>query len=419
VGRRASVGGEIVIAFEDACALILDNAHPRGTIIRPLDEMLEYCLAEEVMAPFDLPSFDNSAVDGFAVRMADVESATPHSPVSLHLQGIIRAGERLEHDPGRGACLKIFTGASLPAWVEAVVMKEFAEEQEGLVAFKGSAQRGENIRRAGAEFRKGERVLQSGTRITPPVLGLLAALGIGQVRVYEPPRVALIVTGNELIAPGDELILGQIYDSNSCSLAAAIRSMGVSLVSVQRAHDDLVELMSYLASALEQADVLLTVGGASVGEFDFVKDALRKLGAHTHFTQVAMKPGKPTVFATIERKGARKLIFGLPGNPVSALVAFCVLVHPALLKSSGNRDTDMLQVSAILKTDLHKITDRHEFVRGRLMVDKGHSVVEPTTGQDSHMLGGLAQANGLIHFPAGECHLAAGRTVLVELLPWL
>jgi molybdopterin molybdotransferase len=410
-----------VISFEAARSLVIEHAHPLPIATVALAAAAGRFLAEEIKAPFDMPRFDNSAVDGFCVRLADVEKASNETPVALRLAGTIRAGEIAGCTPGAGEAVKIMTGASVPQGTEAVVMREFCEEASGTVTVHRSAQAGENIRRAGGEYRQGQTVLSAGTRCSPPVLGQLVSLGMARVAVHARPRVAIISTGDELVEPGGELGEAGVYDGNSVALAAACYALGVRECRLSHASDQLDDVIRTLRQAVSEADVVITVGGVSVGDYDFVRDALAAAGARTHFTRVAMKPGKPNVFATApaqDASGKTRLFFGLPGNPVSALVSFHHFVRPALLLVMGAREVSPLLVSARMGTPLRKRAGRLEFVRATLAYEENGVIAYPTGGQDSHMLGGLCAAHCLIHFPAESVKLDEGETVTVELLSW-
>jgi molybdopterin molybdotransferase len=410
-----------VISFETARALVIEQARPLPVVTATLKDAVGRFLAEEIRSPFDVPRFDNSAVDGFCVRPKDIQEASNRNPAELRLAGTVRAGEKAGRAPKAGEAVKIMTGAHLPAGTEAVVMREFCEETGGTVVVRGTVLEGENIRRAGAEYRRGDVVLTAGTRLSPPAVGQLAALGLTRVRVHALPRVAIITTGDELISPGEELGAAGIYDGNSVALSAACRALGVRECSVNHSPDELDPLIQMLKQATSEADVVLTVGGASVGDYDFVRDALGRTGATIHFTRVAMKPGKPNVFAGAHsHHGGEQssLIFGLPGNPVSALVSFHHFVRPALLILMGARDVSPFLLSARLAARLHKVAGRLEFVRATLTDKEGRLTVHPTTGQESHMLGGLCAAQCLIHFPADATVIEKDAMVTVELLSW-
>lgn len=403
-----------MILYEEARESVVDHATKLGTETLRLNRLLGRYLAEPIIAQTDIPLFDNSAVDGFGVRLQDVANASENNPAKLSFAGTISAGDPGDISFSQGETIKILTGATVPHDVEAVVMREFCEEQNGHVLVKQPAQASENIRRRGDEFAHGQTVLHPGTRITPAVLGLIATLGYERATVFRKPRVAVMVTGNELLSPGMELTPGKIYDSNSYALRAALVSHGVEKVSVLHTSDELESTKATIQQALAKSDIVITTGGVSVGDFDFVKDACEQLGFQTIFWKIALKPGKPVYFGKL----GNKLIFGLPGNPVSVLVTFHQLVKPALLKMMGAESTNTKLIPARLAKPLKKKAGRMEFVRGVVKTEDNQLVVHPTIGQDSHMLGGLAQANCLIYFAKDSETLQAGDQVQVELLEW-
>ena len=407
-----------MFSFEEALRSVLEKAQLLPIESVSLQEARGHFLAEAIAAPFTSPRFDNSAVDGYAVKLRDVESASEKSPARLRLLGTVRAGADSAHEITFGSTLRVLTGAPLPASAEAVVMKEDAEEQDGWVMIRRRAQRDENVRHAGAEFQANQVALAAGTHVTPPVIGLIASFGLSTVMVHRKPKVALIITGDELAPPSVQLQAGQIYDSNSAGLSTALRALPIELVFLALTADDLISLQRDISLALTRADVIITVGGASVGAFDFVQEALALCGTQLHFTSVAMKPGKPTVFASVESANSEQLIFGLPGNPVSALVTFHLFVRPALLKMLGAPEPLSAHFTATLGSALQKKPGRLEFVRAKLIHENGGVMAYPTLGQESHMLGGLAAADALIHFPAELTKLPAGIPVVVERLAW-
>jgi molybdopterin molybdotransferase len=395
-----------------------------------IDDAVGRVLAGPLIARNDSPPFDMSAMDGFGVHPADVARAGESHPVRLRLAGTIRAGETSRVRLRRGSAVRLLTGASVPPGIGAVVMREYCREGPSFITVGRPVRPGENIRRRGGEFRKGQKVLDAGVRITPPVVGLLAAFGCATVPVYAQPVVTIGVTGDELLAVNEALRRGRIRDSNSYALTAAVQELGIGICRTLRLKDRPALLKRHLADAMAQSDVLLTVGGISVGDYDHVRAVLGELGVREVFWRVAIKPGKPAYFGVWERNAPLKstrsrrhrpqscLVFGLPGNPVSALVCFHQLVRPALLRMMGMSTVEPPTIMARLVGDRRKEPGRLEWVRGRISTHDGEPVVEPTPGQDSHMLGGLAQANCLIRFPQSDSHLADGERVAVEPLSW-
>ncbi|MBZ0189853.1 MAG: molybdopterin molybdotransferase MoeA, partial [Candidatus Obscuribacterales bacterium] len=263
-------------------------------------------------------------------------------------------------------------------------------------------------------------VLGEGIQITPPVLGLIASFGHGQFPVANMPRIAIVSTGDELVKPGTALAEGQIYDSNSYMLAAAVSALGLPKPKIVHARDNEDDTLKAFTEALETADLVISAGGVSVGDHDYVKTVLEeRLKVTTVFWRTAIKPGKPVYFSYLDPSPQKRtLIFGLPGNPVSALITFNLFVKPALLALQGARDPRITVDSASMLVDLKKKQGRLEFVRGILGSAKGALNVLPTRGQDSHMLGGLAKANCLIRFPEDKTNLQKGNLVEVEKLNW-
>lgn len=406
-----------MIAFEEALATVLAQAQPLGMQRIRLPRLLGRVLAQQVLARIDMPLFDNSAVDGYGVRLEDVANASPAAPVCLRLQATTHAGDPAAAELAAGAAVKTLTGAPVAPGVEAVVMKEECEERDGCVWVRQSARPGENIRRQGEEYRRGDTALPVGQRLTPAAIGVLASFGYPSVIVYKKPRVVLLITGDELTRPGRPLRPGRIYDSNSHTLTAAVAALGIEQCHLETVPDTLTGVTERLAWALESADVVITVGGVSVGDHDFVKEACASLGVQTHYWKVAIKPGKPNYFGTYEHPQARRrLVFGLPGNPVAALLSFNRLVRPALLKVMGARDLALPRVTAVLGAELRKKPGRLEFVRAVAVEEEGRLVVHPTNGQDSHMLGGMAVANCVIPFAAAAQVLHPGEQVPIEFL---
>lgn len=410
-----------MISYDEARRLILQEVAPLPQARVRIDSLLGSFLSQPVTAKFALPRFDNSAVDGYGVLCADLEEATKDKPAKLQLIGEIAAGSPDEFKLATGTAIKILTGARVPPSVEAVVMREYCEENYGFLHISKSTSPGENIRRAGGEFKVGEQVLPAGVRVNPAVVGLLATLGYSAFTAHTKPRVAIVTTGDELIQPGHQLRDGQIYDSNSYALQAALASLGIEEWFVHHARDTMKSTKQAFNFAIEQADVILSSGGVSVGDYDYVKPTLEEMGVETVFWRIAVKPGKPVYFGTIEqpRKKQKKLIFGLPGNPVSVLVTFNEFVKPALLKMMGDTRHHSMLLPAILRQTLRKQAGRLDLIRGTLSLnDKGQLQVHPTVGQDSHMLSGLCLAECLIHFEHELELLEEGSTVAVHVLNW-
>ncbi len=408
-----------MISFEESRKLILDAVEPLGSEVLALDQLVGAVTAEPALASEDMPAFDNSAVDGFGVIVSDIAGSTQRSLGELDLVGEVRAGDAGDIAIESGQTVRILTGAVVPRGVEAVVMKEFCSERNGRVAFSVSALKGDNIRRRGEEYHEGDTVLPAGALVTPPVVGLIASAGLDRLSVYRRPSVAVVVTGDELVEPGQPLKKGQIYDSNSYALSAAVRAMGISECSVLRVRDERIATRDTFSRAIAISDVVISTGGVSVGDYDFVKDVAEDLGVSTIFWRIAIKPGKPVYFGVASRDDGRKIyVFGLPGNPVSGLVTFHQLVRPALLSLMGTGVDETRKLMARMGRDMRKKRGRLEFVRGRLKVRGEEIFAFPCSGQGSHMLGGLVEADCLICFPCEADRLAEEEPVEVERLCW-
>lgn len=396
-----------MVSFEEARRLILERAAPVEPILQDLEDATGSGVADPLHARLDSPRFDNSAVDGYGLRVA--EQGTP-----LRLAGASVAGGKVVAGLQPGTCVRVLTGAPIPQGVEAVAMQEDCEISGDVVTVRSPVAEGQNIRRAGEEYREGDLLVAAGAGLTPPVIGLFASNGLTRARVPRPLQIAVFSTGDELCEPGEALGKTSIYDSNGPALTAALGLMGAWPVMRGRLDDDPQQSRLTLGSALREADVLIVTGGVSVGDRDFVKEALADLGVERVFWRVNMKPGKPFFFGV----QGRKLVFGLPGNPVSALVTLHLLVRPALRKMQGHAQVEDLMLPARLAFPLRKREGRAEFVRARVANENGALVVRPTEGQGSHMVAGIASADCLIHLPPGDCDLPAGAEVSVSLLRW-
>lgn len=299
-------------------------------------------------------------------------------------------------------------------------MREYCREENGSVHIECSAKPGENIRRTGDEYKKGETVLEAGIKATPPVIALLASLGHLKFPVFKKPRVSLVVTGDELVEPGNPLQDGQIYDSNAYGLTAALNALGIDGIKSFIARDTREETREAFEKALIDSDMVISSGGVSVGDHDYVKETVEALGFKTVFWRIAIKPGKPVYFGFLDtQEGERKYVFGLPGNPVSVLVTFHQIVKPALRKLAGGAFFRHETVRITTGSALKKRPGRLDFVRGTLKrSDSGKSTAVPTKGQESHMLSGLAKAQVMLHFQADQEVLNAEEPVDVTFINW-
>ena len=397
-----------MLSLEAAQQRILAALPPAVAETIPLSAAAGRVLAETVTSPLDLPPFDNSAMDGYAVRVADVAGASMEQPQPLRLVGQVAAGEVFTGEVTAGTCVRLFTGSPLPPGAAAVVMQEdtrTAAAQPETVWFLDAAKPWENVRLRGEDVRRGACLAGPGARLSPGRLGLLAAVGFGEVRVGRAPHAALLATGSELRAAGQPLAAGQIYESNRAVLAPLLAQAGAIPRTYPLVPDTLAATRAALERAFAECDVVVTSGGASVGELDFVKQAFVELGGEQEFWKVAVKPGKPFVFG----RWRGKFLFGLPGNPVSALVTFLLLVRPALLRWQGASDVRLPAHPGVLAEPLVNRGDRRHFMR--VCVDAAGSV-RSAGPQASHRLGSLAESNALVDVPPATT-LPAGATVPV------
>jgi molybdopterin molybdotransferase len=377
--------------IDTALALVLARVTPLESEEVPVGEAAGRVLAAPAAAVTDLPPFDSSAMDGYAVRAAD-------TPGRLTVVGHSAAGRPEARALGVGEAIVISTGAVVPADADAVVP---VERTRGEVEVEAVVP-GDNIRPRGGDVRAGEVVAAAGTRLGPPQLGALAAAGIARVRVARRPRVAVLATGSELRAPGEPLGPGEIYESNSVLLSAQIASEGADVTVLPRVADDEAATTEALVRGLEH-DVLVTSGGVSVGPHDLVRGALAELGVEEVFWRVAARPGKPVAFGV----HGRTLVFGLPGNPVSSLVGFELFVRPALRALQGAADPRPAYLPGVLAAPRRRNAHRDDLVRARRDGDR----LVPVTGQESHMIVRSSGADALVLVPRGDGELAAGAQV--------
>lgn len=376
----------------------------------PLKAALGRVLLDDVAAARDLPGFANSAMDGYALRAADTDGG----PARLNVIGTSWAGKPYEGRAEPGQCVRIFTGAMLPEGADTVVMQEEVGAEDGAIRLQGPLRAGRDVRRPGEELRAGDVALAAGKRLGPADLALLASLGQCDVAVRAKPRVAFFSTGDELRGIGSQLAPGQIYDSNRYAVDGLLREAGAEPLDLGVVADDRLALKAALQQASAMADVVLTSGGVSVGEADFVTGVLAEIG-EVRFWKMAVKPGKPIAFGRV----GNAWFFGLPGNPVSVLVGFRQVVKPALEKLEGAAPKAPLRFGARSRQAMKKTAGRLEFQRGQLERDSdGQWWVSGFTAQGSHLLAGMSRADCLIVLPADCPGVAEGDTVEVEPLAW-
>jgi molybdenum cofactor synthesis domain-containing protein len=401
-----------MIPLREAQAFVLGACSPGAPRPIPIDEALDCVVAARVVATEPVPPFVNSSRDGYALRAADTSAADDTGPVRLRVVGLIMAGSMFEGVVGPGQAARIMTGAPLPAGADAVCMLEDCQvEEDGEVVVIGQpVPGGEAVRRVGEDVAVGDVLAEPGTVLTPARLGVLANQGIAEVTVHPRPRVGILSTGDELASGVGPLAAGQIRDANRHTLLALVRREGWIPVDLGMVGDDEDGMGAVLDRAAATCDAVVTSGGVSVGDHDIVKVVLEKRSAGTmRWMQVAIRPAKPFAFGTLEGPGTP--VFGLPGNPVSAMVSFELFVRPAIRLIGGHRSLDRIAVPAVAEADLRRSPDgKTHFVRARISLDaQGAWRVRPMVGQDSHQLRAMADANSLAVLPDGEGVGAGGQ----------
>ena len=417
-----------VISEEEARRRILEKVSPLDERTVPVAAALDCFAAQDYFARLPLPAFDNSAMDGYAVVASSCKKGG-----RLRVMGEQPAGPDRKLRVGAGEAVRIFTGATLPQGADAIVMQEDVTRDGADISLNADVEAGDFVRRRGCDLAEGQMILVRGERIRAATVALLASQGFADVIVGGNANAAVISTGDELVKPGEELQAGQIYDSNSALLSTLLQRCGVSAATVEHCRDDRQSLGNAIKRGIKN-DVLIISGGVSVGEHDLVNEALRELGAKIEIWRVAVKPGKPFLFGRAQQSapspqsspsgrerrtrsagegsvfGSNCLIFGLPGNPVSAFVTFLQFVRPAILRMMGATNLDLPQVPAKLAVSLTNDGDRPHYIRGKLE----HGKFTPIGRQESHALFGLSQANALLRVGVGQA-LKADQIVDVQI----
>jgi len=394
------------ISFEDAQQRILDHMKHLGAETVSIHEATGRVLAGEIVAPFDMPAVDNSAMDGFAVRSGECRM-----PVPLKVTGYRPAGfSGIPPIPPPECAVRIMTGAPLPEGYDAVVPLEDAREEDGIVRIQGPVKAGTHVRVRGEDVKAGDRVIRPGAILRPPEISLIVSFGRVQVPVFRKPRVAILATGDELVEPGETIHPGTVVNSNSFSLASAVREAGAEPVILGIARDSLPELREKLSAGLSE-DVLITSAGVSVGDRDFVREGLSGLGVREIFWRVRMRPGRPFAFGL----HGFTPVFSLPGNPVSALITFEMLVRPALRAMIGDPSPVKPRVNGVLAEPIRKKAGRVQFLRVRTELRDGAYQVRSAGDQNTGILRTLVHGNGIAILPADRTGFQPGETV--DLLP--
>ena len=372
-----------------------------------LRSALNRVLAQDVFSTIDVPAYTNSAMDGYAVQAGDLPQ---DGAVTLKVIGTALAGAPLHQTISSGQCVRIMTGAKMPDGADTVIMQEHVERDGDTIALTAGHKPGQNVRDAGEDLARGGLVFNAGQQLSPADIGMIASMGMAEVNVYRKVRVAFFSTGDELCSIGETLGEGQIYDSNRYTLYGMLTRLGVELLDMGVIPDKRDAIETAFKTAAELADVLITSGGVSVGEADYVKETLEKIG-EVNFWKIAMKPGRPLAFGRIDNCH----FFGLPGNPVSAMVTFYQFVQPALQRMMGLPSAKPLYLQLTCVSDLRKAPGRVEFQRGIMETDDNGTLVVRSTGmQGSGMLNSMGKANCFIILPMETARVEAGSEVTVQ-----
>ena len=402
-----------MISVEEAQKIVLNSGLRPVVKKLPILESLGLNLAEDIVSGDDIPIYDNSAMDGYAVRAIDIKGAEKSYPIRLVLTDEdIPAGKIPKSTVNPGFCMPIMTGASLPKGADSVVMKEDTQRDTASIMIFREIEKGENVRYRGEDIKKGSIVFKKGDRINPGTIGVLASLGKSEVKVFGPPVIGVLATGDELIGTSEKLVAGKVRDSNSYSLSAQAKEMGIQYKRFDSAPDDEAMLLKKIKEALSECDILLLSGGISTGDYDLVKDTLEGMGAKLNFWKVNQKPGKPLAFFEYKNK----YIFALPGNPVSVMVCFEMYVRPMIRKSMGASNLFRPEVMAEALHDFKNKKGRINFIRAIVENKDGQYFFKATGMQGSGILTSMARANGIAQFPSDMGNVVKGSKVKVYLL---
>ena len=391
---------ETMISVQRALDLIAQEVLPIASVEMAIELANGLVLAETIYSSEHVPAFSQSSMDGYAF-------AYHENIISYQLVGEMAAGSSTTFHLNPGEAVRIFTGAAVPSSANTVLMQEKALVQDGkLKILDDQLKKGNNVRQIGSEIAKGEKAVEKGTVLKPAVIGFLASMGISKVKIYPNPKVAIVVTGNELVSPGGNLEYGQLFEANSFTLTAALKQMGIQDVTIVQVKDDLDRLHAVLSQIIEVHDLVLISGGVSVGDYDFTLKALELSEVKTIFHKVKQKPGKPLLFAT----KFDTVVFGLPGNPASVLTCFYEYVLPAI-SIMTHRKLKLQSQKAILQHDYSKPEGMTHFLKATYQ----ETIVSLGIGQESYKLSSFAEANCLAIFPAGVSKITSGQTIEVHL----
>lgn len=401
-----------MVPLEEAQKLLLNVIQPLEAIEVDLLQARGMALGEDIIAPHPLPPFDRSPLDGYALRAADTTGACKEKPVALQVVESIHAGQLSRNAIQPGTAVAITTGAPIPAGTDCVIRFEDTRREGETVFIPYPLSAGENVVQAGEDIAAGEVALPAGRTVDASAVGMLAALGYGQVKVHRRPRVAVFSTGDELLSPGEPLLPGKIYNSNLYAVASEVAEAGGEALLLESVPDETEPVAEQFRRGLSTADLVISTGGVSVGERDVVKEAMVKAGAQIIFWKVGLKPGTPVVCA--QKDG--RLLIGLSGNPAAAMIVFILLVRPVLLRLGGHRDLFLPRVKARMAEAFPKGGKQRRFVRAQVWWQDDGFLARPAGLQSPGALRSLVEGNALIDVPAGHGPLKPGETVEVILL---
>ncbi|SNR99266.1 molybdopterin molybdotransferase [Anaerovirgula multivorans] len=402
----------INITLEEALEVLLKESTITEAVHVPLLDAQGSVLAEDIVSDMNMPPFKKSPLDGYAVRAEDTKGASKDRPIILKVIDFVPAGYISDKQLGKGEAIRIMTGAKIPEGADVVVRFEDTEYTEETVTIYQAYSAGTNIVRIGEDMEKGDIVLQKGTVIDAPEIGILATLGKGYVEVCRKPRVAILSTGDELLDIQQPLIDGKIRNSNSYTIAAQIKKLGAKPLMLGICSDDIEAITGKLKSALTWADIVITTGGVSVGDHDLAKEAFQEVGGEMLFWRVRMKPGTPIAVA----KKEDKLILGLSGNPAAAYITFEQFVRPIILKKMGRTKYQLMEVKSILKSDFTKVSNQNRFVRGNTYYRDGKYYTKLPGKHSSGVLTSLSGINSLFYIKAATGPYKKGDEITVQLL---
>jgi molybdopterin molybdotransferase len=395
-----------MISVEEAKKILLDSIESiKETLVIATNDSLGYSLAQDIYAPLDLPPFNQSNVDGYAICYKEQENK------AWKVITEIKAGDNSTVILKEGEAARIFTGAKVPQGCTMVLMQEKVSRTEDTITSTENLKEDEHIRKKGAQIKKEQLAIKAETICTPAVIGFINTLGINKIEVFKKPEIALVITGNELEFAGNNLTEGKVYESNASTLTVALNAMGLKASRTVFVQDNKEELKNAITKVLPAIDVLLISGGVSVGDYDFVKEVVEEIGTATLFYKVAQKPGKPLYYG----KNKNKIIFGLPGNPASTLTCFYEYVFPALKKLQGRKNVFLQTVTIPTNKTIQKKSRLAHFLKASVI----DSVAEPLDGQESFIIKSLTDANAFIYLPQDKETLNKGENVEVHLFPEL